>query len=150
MVMCGCRASRRAQLEIDLKPLRLEVAKYFFPDAAFVTGPVRNRNCQSEIRAYLLHAWLEKTKDPAHKVCLWLWAGDSANIDVQFDNLDGIMPRVDGDDLELSADQLWIDLDTFVNYVGVDSVDAVRNKLWKFEESGWLLFFDIAKQVVDI
>ena len=33
--------------------------------------------------------------------------------------------------------------------MGVDKDDAVRDQLWKFEKSGWLLPFDIAKQVRD-
>ena len=105
----GATEVDHAQLEGDLEPLRSAVAKYLCPDGSLDTGPVNNRNCQSEIRAYLLHAWLQKARDPAHKVCTWLWNGAPAGIAVPFADLDGIMPRVDGDDPEFAAEQLWTD-----------------------------------------
>ena len=111
--------------------------------------PSSRWECQTEFRAYLLCAWLDAANDPARDICRWLWEGAPAGITEGFDELDGIMPRVDGAEPKFAPDELTSDIDTFVNYAGVESDEAVKEQIDKYENKGWLLPFETAKHVVN-
>ena len=117
--------------------LRLEVAEFLKIDAAIDVGEVRAGECSTCIRAYLLHAWLLRARDPAAHLAAWLWNGAPAGITADFAELDGLFPRVPETEPELDASELGTDYSTFVNYDGVEDDPDVAKALDAYRDSGY-------------
>ena len=79
------------------------------------------------------------------KVCDWFWVGAPANLDANFDVLDGLFPRVEKDKSTLDPQDLQSDLDVFVNYTGVDSDPDVFGVIQAYRElRHFREFYDLA------
>ena len=109
--------------------------------------PVSTDLYDTNIRAFLLFAWLSKANDPGLSICRWLWEGAPAGLEEDFACLDGLFPRVDTADTEFQPDELFTDFDEFVNYQGVEADDAVFDVLKGYSDNGYFKTFDNLDEV---
>ena len=111
--------------------------------------PVDNGDYQTVLRADFMKYWAEVVDDPGWFVADWLLQGAPAGLACDMSALDAICPRVDADDFDLDANDLFTDLDSFANYSGVDEdADAIK-ALHSYRDKGYLAEFQTFQQLQD-
>ena len=131
------------RMDTIVADLRDSIAKSLSDDGKLIDQtPVSTELYDTNIRAFMLFAWLSKANDPGLSICRWLWEGAPAGLEQDFACLDGLFPRVDASDTEYQPDELFTDFDEFINYQGVESDDAVSEVLKGYCDKGYFKTFD--------
>ena len=129
-----------------LEPLRHLLAEDLSAFGTPNVGSVKTDTCTTDIRGHLLTAWACAAKDPAARLCQWLFTGAPAGLERGFDDLDGLFPRVapdEGDDI----DTLASDYESFSNYTGVDDDPDAAAVLEKYIQLDFLKRFRTLQEV---
>ena len=95
----------------------------------------------STIRYELLEAWTRLARDPGHRLTSWIANGAPAGVATHFNKLDGLYPRVQPGDQD-SAEDLYTDYDSFVNYKGFDEDPDAATVIDGYIAKNYLKVFD--------
>ena len=118
-------------LSARLEPLRHLLAEELSARGTPSISEVEAATCSASIRGHLLAAWATMARDPAWKVCEWLFTGAPAGLERDYTVLDGLFPRVLRPDESDNVVDLETDYDSFTNYTGVeedsDAADVIEN-----------------------
>jgi len=122
----GCDVADQFEVvdDVALGGLRQQVCR-IFSDAGIPVDPEAARPCDSGLIAsnvcgLLLHAWARAAGDPAASIALWFRDGAPAGVKVPLDELEGIMPKVQEDDIPEDPESLSTDYGTFTNHGDLD------------------------------
>ena len=94
-------------------------------------------------------SWAKAANDPAAALRSWLTEGAPAGLVLDFDQLDGLYPRVKAEDIDESIDSLYTDHETFIDYNGVDEDDDAAEALDKYLNKGYLKEFHALADVTE-
>ena len=133
-------------LRSDIRDLLVRNRSDSMP-ATCETSAVDSPQYQTVIRAELLKYWAETVQDPGSPVAGWLINGAPAGLSCDMSVLDPICPSVDAEELEVCANDLFTEFDSFQNYSGVDDDSDATKALLTYRDKGYIKEFDTLEQL---
>lgn len=108
---------------------------------------VNSGQYRTVIRAELMKYWARAVDDPGVPVADWLITGAPAGLACDMSVLDTVCPKVEGEELELDANDLFTHFESFENYSGVDEDSDAINALQSYCDKGYLAEFKTLEQL---
>ena len=113
-------------LSARIEPLRGQIARGLSAKGVTLsTAETSTADCSTTGRHRLLEAWTRLATDPGHELTSWISNGAPADLEIDFNDLDGLYLRVQPGDFENAGD-LFTEYNYFVNVKGVDEDPDVQ------------------------
>ena len=100
--------------------------------------PITGTDLASPFCWELFYQWAVWAEDPAADIALWTRDGAPANIMVNFNQLAGVMPKVNDDMASLEPEALSSDYDNFVNHGQLEADQEALSTIFGYVKLGYL------------